>query len=329
MKNKTEKIHREGSLEESLLALSGINDQEISTYVKGLDQIQEDFLSWLKGGSKAETLAESLFLYLWKDKQMRFNNNFLLKDVIDSQLNKNPFVPVGNCLGLTSLYTVLGLRNGLNIFIIEKRNHVLNKLYEGEESILVENTERDGFGIRENYLKFQLGMRQEQEFRETSPNGLVALSYASRGVMKMNKGLIEAAIRDLDTAILLDPSYAMAYNNRGNARLMSYDISRAIEDYDAALAVDPECSFAYINRAAAKRISGLLEGALTDSDKAVELDPKNAGAYSNRGNIRFELGDIKGALEDYEIALRIEPDNEVALRNKRLAEAEVKRLQTL
>ena len=131
-------------LEEVLLVLSGLKtDDEIRSYQYKIDDILGRFQN--KCGKENpfnhsklplylhRSIAQCLFEYLWISKPKRFGEYFLLTDVIDAQLDPDVHRPIGTCVGLTSLFSVLGLRAGLHLSLLVDSEHLLSRLRVGEQ----------------------------------------------------------------------------------------------------------------------------------------------------------------------------------------------------
>jgi tetratricopeptide (TPR) repeat protein len=307
------------SLERGLLIISGLQtEREIETYSQKLDRIYEGFIERLTAKNPlslsstrnhlTRTMAEWLFEHLWNTKPRRCNSNFLLTDVIDAHLSSYVNQKVGSCVGLTSLYTVLGLREGLNLTILVSGSHLLNRLrIDSAHSCNIDNTDPLGFDCSIN----------EEEFREYPPIKLVANVLNSRGMAWERVDDLEKAREDYDKAIEVNPDYANAYNNRGNIKAKQKKYAEATTDYNRAIYLNGRFSEAYCNRGMARENLGDFAGAVKDFDRAIELAPKYSDAYFRRGNVRERLGDYNGALLDYDRVLAIDPESENKVMNFR------------
>lgn len=299
------------SLEKGLLIISGLNTEgELTRYKQKLDQIHNGFIERLTSKSPLSlsstrnymrtTMAKWLFEYLWNTKPRRCNGNFLLKDVIDAQLNPDINHKVGSCVGLTSLYTVLGLREGLNLTILVSGSHVVNRLTIDNANFLnIDNTDSLGFDCQ----------IKEEDFLEYPPVKLIANVFNSRGMAWERADNLEKAKEDYEKAMEVNPDYANAYNNRGNIKLKQKDYDRAVADYNRAIGLNGLFVEAHFNRGIAKENIGDLTGAIEDFNRAIELNSEYGDAYFRRGNVKERLGDYAGALSDFDRVLEIDPES--------------------
>ena len=263
------------NLERSLLIVSGLNsEKEIEQYMQKLSRIHNGFITNLQWKSLATfsiqqqyTLCDRamhLFQYLWSTKPRRCNGNFFLTDVIDAQLDSDTYCPVGSCIGLTSLYTVLGLREDLDLVILSNGSHILNRLKAHGKNYDIENTDPLGFDYG----------GADRSFEECEVICLIAHVLNSRGVMFERKNNLEKAARDYEKAVMVNPWYANALNNRGNVRFKQKDYAGALKDYDRAISLKPEFAEAYCNRGITLEKLGNRGEAVRDFKKAIEIDPE-------------------------------------------------------
>jgi tetratricopeptide (TPR) repeat protein len=262
------------SLERTLLILSGLNtDAEIRSYHDKIDDIFGRFLKKcdckrLSDQSKApsylhRTIAKCLSQYLWTSKPKRFGEHFLLTDVVDAQLNHDVNRLVGTCVGLTSLYSVLGLRAGLDLSLLVASDHLMSRLRMGKQTIDIDHTDPQGFDCPngEGFCEFPLPT-------------LTANVLNSRGLRSERSGQFEAAKADYQKAILVNPEYPSAFNNRGNMSFRDEDMEGAIADYTEALRLNPSFCEAYCNRGIAKQRLGRLDEAREDYRMAIDANPE-------------------------------------------------------
>ena len=261
------------SLESALLVLSGLQtDRGVLSYQHKIDDIFSRFqkkcdITGPSGLSRPPAylhgpIAECLFKYLWTSKPKRFGDHFLLADVVDAQLDPDVHRTVGTCVGLTSLYSVLGLRAGLNLSLLVNSDHLLGRIRVGGQTIDVDHTDPQGFDC-------VVG----ESFREFALLTLTANVLNSRGLRDEKEGEFAAAGEDYDKAVLVNPEYANARNNRGNIRFRENDLEAAVADYTGAIRLNPAFREAWCNRGMANQRLGRRDEARRDYDMAVNADP--------------------------------------------------------
>jgi tetratricopeptide (TPR) repeat protein len=299
------------SLERGLLIISGLKTKgEIRTYTQKLDQIYNGFIEKLTSKSPlglstlreymAASMAKSLFEYLWNTKPRRCDSNFLLTDVIDAQLDPDVNRKVGSCVGLTALFTVLGLREGLNLTILVSDSHIVNRLRVDDTIYNVDNTDPLGFDYS----------LDEKDFLEYPSLMLLANVLNSRGMAQETREDFEQAKADYNKAIEINPEYANAYNNRGNIKAKQADYKRSIKDYNRAIELNSQFVEAYCNRGMTKENLGDHSEAMEDFDRAIELNSEYIDGYLRRGILKQNSGDYAGAIRDFDRVIEIEPGSE-------------------
>ncbi len=298
------------SLERGLLILSGLRaEREIAEYSRKLDRIHNEFIENVTVKSPlslpvlrkhmAATRAKLLFEYLWNTKPKRCDSNFLLTDVIDAQLNSDIHQTIGSCVGLTALYTVLGLREGLNLTIVVSDSHILNRLKVDEATYNIDNTDP---------LAFDCDL-EDQYFVEYPVVCLLAHVLNSRGMARERVKDLKGANEDYNKAIEINPKYANAYNNRGNIKSKQMIFIEAIKDYNKAIDLNSQFVEAYCNRGIAKENLGDNRGAIKDFDRAIEIHSEYSDAYFRRALVKQNLGNYSSAINDFDRVIKLEPES--------------------
>lgn len=135
-------------------------------------------------------------------------------------------------------------------------------------------------------------------------------NYFLRGYAKYLNNDKETAISDLDTAIQLNPKYAMAYSYRADAEEI-YDKSKAYEDISQAinLETDNRIKYLYYNERISLRIDFLdWTGAYADCNKSLQINSKyNFRAYTLRAKINLNIGNYIECINDCNKAISIIP----------------------
>jgi tetratricopeptide (TPR) repeat protein len=142
----------------------------------------------------------------------------------------------------------------------------------------------------------------------TGCDGSTADAHYRCGYFYQNQGDSQAAIRQYNEAIRLNPSYMEAFFNRGNAYRKSQNLDAALRDYTAAIRLQPRFLFAYMNRADLYVALGKSDSALNDLGTALRIDPTFADAYYFRGKIYMHAERLEEAVQDYTEAIRFFTD---------------------
>jgi tetratricopeptide (TPR) repeat protein len=212
-------------LEREALLASGVRgDDQVAAYRGKLGHIHQDFIREMKPVRDALITAKSLFDWLWVKKPARFELHgfYRLSEVIDAHLNKEGSA-VGNCLGLTLLYTCLLRRMAIDPGTVYLENafgtgpHVLTILRTKDFTIDIENILREGFDYKGHLSDPSRVIWGNRE--------LVADIYYSQGNEGYEKGDYSGALKDYDRAISLNPLHERAQL----AKVISHDKMRMNE----------------------------------------------------------------------------------------------------
>lgn len=108
------------------------------------------------------------------------------------------------------------------------------------------------------------------------------------------------AMRDYQSAIMMDPNCALAYYNSANILLMHRQYKQAIDYLNKAI---EKCGMqdesTYQNRAIAKAMIDDLSGAFRDLCEALKYSKYSAHIYMNRGVLLFRLENYSLAEKDF------------------------------
>jgi tetratricopeptide (TPR) repeat protein len=127
-------------------------------------------------------------------------------------------------------------------------------------------------------------------------------AYLLRGSFKMQADP-EQALGDFSKVIELKPDSGVAYNQRAILLLTKGDIDAALKDLDSAIAHNFKDDSVYYLRSQLRGQVGELNGALSDIDEAIKLNPNNPRTYSHRGELLLVLKEPERALADFNYLL--------------------------
>ena len=110
--------------------------------------------------------------------------------------------------------------------------------------------------------------------RDTLSAYEVVATHVNRGILKLRRGNIDAAIVDFDEAIRLDPEQPEAYLNKGPALLRRENPTEALQLYTVALERETSRpAIALYGRAVANEQLGNVRAAYADYQRASQLAP--------------------------------------------------------
>ncbi|HII16168.1 MAG TPA: hypothetical protein HA362_07725 [Nanoarchaeota archaeon] len=268
---------RQVDIERALLIASGCDTEEkVSEYKAKISELERQFYTYACARNvygEAEA-AKALHEFLWNEKPrtslnkaltvMGFGDRYikghpLLTKAIDRQMSPKER-HVSNCKGLTLLYTVLGLRSGLNVSVLNNPVHILSRVRAEGREINIEHTSREGFGI---------DIEQPEKV----------------GYMALKEGPVIGLIGDL-------------YLSRGNMAAKARCMEEAAVNFRKAVSLLPDDPSACANYGGILAVIGRPKEALPYLSRAIGLLPIHAKAYYTRGRVKECLGDIIGAEQD-------------------------------
>lgn len=118
----------------------------------------------------------------------------------------------------------------------------------------------------------------------------------------------DAAIREFDQGIALQPGAAELWTYRGIARHARGDLARALADLDRAIRLDPGLDMAYFSRAAVRVDLQDNAGAIADHTAVIQLQPEGWRSYFLRGILYSLAQQWPLAITDFTSAIERNPD---------------------
>lgn len=157
-------------------------------------------------------------------------------------------------------------------------------------------------------------------WRDTESMARHALSVTQRnvpahvqlGIALAERGELDAAIAELETARTLEPENPDVCINLGALRLRKGEIAAALPLLEQGVDLVPTRAYAWSHLGAAHLMAGGHTAALECLDQALELDPLLAGAHANRAALLEAQNQLEPARDGYQLALRLKPESESA-----------------
>src|SRR6202035_1797010 len=128
---------------------------------------------------------------------------------------------------------------------------------------------------------------------------------------------IESAIKVFDTALELDPQYALAYAGRGEAYWKMYETSESGKDprwmensrhdCEHSLALNKRLPSAHVCLGTVYKGTGRYEDAVAQFEGAVASEPTNDDAYRGLADAYERLGKLADAEKTYRRAIELRP----------------------
>ena len=110
----------------------------------------------------------------------------------------------------------------------------------------------------------------------------------------------EAALDELDAAVVRFPDSEQVWFSRGAALAHLGAYADALPDYDETLRLKTDFAQAFYNRGLARLHLGDYDGAIADMNAALDSGLREKYlVFGTRGSAHFALGDIESAHEDY------------------------------
>jgi tetratricopeptide (TPR) repeat protein len=177
---------------------------------------------------------------------------------------------------------------------------------------------KDSLMLKSAINDFNMAIKLDRAFIEAYRNRAMAkenlADYAKTETQRIN--ILQDALTDYDSAILINPNAGRAYGSRGVVKGKLNRLDEAIEDLSKAIEMEPDSSSSWSNRGLAKDLKGDLEGAIIDYNKAIELNPTDKNAYYNMGITYRKLNNIDASNKSFTEAIRLSPKMSDAYYNR-------------
>lgn len=153
--------------------------------------------------------------------------------------------------------------------------------------------------------KMEAATRQLQEALRIDPQNFLARGQL--GIIAARQGKVDEAIAQLREALRIEPTYAKGCNNLGRALLDRGNLDEAITYLARAVTINPDLTEAHYNLGRAWAEKGQHSRAVDHFSTALRLDPHYADAHMGLGIVYGKKNDNKKAIYHFTEALRIDP----------------------
>ncbi|AFY95300.1 tetratricopeptide repeat protein [Chamaesiphon minutus] len=131
-------------------------------------------------------------------------------------------------------------------------------------------------------------------------------AYFRRGLIFVELGDLELALLDFDLTIDLDYQHTEAYIQRSWIHFRHNDYRRAKQDCQTVKGIEPNNFWANYIAGVVDSLSGLKHSAIKNFTTAIEIAPNYVSARYHRGVVYHDLGDTRKAMTDFEQARSIQ-----------------------
>ncbi|QDU26430.1 Putative serine protease HtrA [Anatilimnocola aggregata] len=160
---------------------------------------------------------------------------------------------------------------------------------------------------RHNTKRWEAALKDYNEALRLDPK--MALASVNKGWIFNSMQDYATAEAEFDAALKIDPENASGYEGRGVCRRSLGRNDEAIADFTQAIRRSPDEAHLYFRRTIAHRNKNDLPAALADLNRCVALDPNTADNYGSRGQVHRLLKNFKESLADFDMTLKLQPQN--------------------
>lgn len=141
-----------------------------------------------------------------------------------------------------------------------------------------------------------------------SDNSKRATYLYNKGVIALNQGLYENALKYFNQSIELDPTQSDVYTNRGYLHDILGNINAAMSDYRNACMKDPFNAIPVNNIAVFFAESNQMDSAAFYYRKAIALDSTYIFSYHGLAHVLADTGNAKEAIKYFKLFKKFTPN---------------------
>ena len=127
------------------------------------------------------------------------------------------------------------------------------------------------------------------------------------GIVFLQKGQVDKALEDFQSAVEINPNYLEAHSNLGLALLQEGQMDEAVAHFKKASEIAPNSLTTHYNLGVALLKNGELDEAVAQYRKALEINPNSLETHYNLGLIFFKKRQLDEAITQFLEVLRLKP----------------------
>lgn len=173
--------------------------------------------------------------------------------------------------------------------------------------------------LKYSFNQLELAIRDYEKVLQLNPDNKEAF-YKIRDYKRMISTSDSTEYEYYEKSIDEGKNMKVSYLSRAVIKFNRGDLNGALKDYDSAIKLDDQDPEAFINRGIVKEKLKIYEGAISDFTKTLELKPDLWKAYYNRGNSKFKQNKFAESVPDFTKALELNATEATIFFNRGLAE---------
>jgi tetratricopeptide (TPR) repeat protein len=127
------------------------------------------------------------------------------------------------------------------------------------------------------------------------------------GIVFLQKGQVDKALEDFQSAVEINPNYLEAHSNLGLALLQEGQMDEAVAHFKKASEIAPNSLTTHYNLGVALLKNGELDEAVAQYRKALEINPNSLETHYNLGLFFFKKRQLDEAITQFLEVLRLKP----------------------
>lgn len=153
--------------------------------------------------------------------------------------------------------------------------------------------------------------RSYDELLSISVPALNYLQHGFRGHQFAQKGMLDEALAEFDTAIKIRPDYWQGHVNAAVVLIDKGMLDEAMARLNQVLEHNPKSSHAHGSVGVILARKGMVDEAMARFETALELDPDYSEAHANLGRLLLDKGRSEEATGHFQMAMELDLENPI------------------